>query len=415
MSAAASTTKLRLSTLDYILSVMDSPQSPLDFSICFRFRGRIDPQGLLRGANSARLLFPISNSLLSKKHWVPQAANDNCLSVIPSHEEPAKTVFINRPMKLGAESPVQQLLIVDRSQGTSTLVTKFHHAAADGTSAALWLNHQLAVAFDLEPPARSAFPYQRLPLKSVTNPVKRNRCTYEGPSDELWTARKKRFGERAWNSIDFEAAELRKFCRIAGGFTYGDLLAACALETLRIWNYQHLGEHKEKIGLWLPVNIRKHPSQGFGNGTSRVRIYATYPANASFQDKCREVRRQISWCISNGEWAIPDTRAIQLLPPCVTAPIIRRTLRRPSLDMGTGVFSHMDGWVRHLGAFQTLQSIECIGLLHTAQALAINGATHDGRTWLTFTYDKGSFDSTHINRLAVLYLEQIDAARRTFQ
>ena len=90
-----------------------------------------------------------------------------------------------------------------------------------------------------------------------------------------------------------DAAALRKFIRKVGGFTYSDLLGTCALEVYGEWNRLHDSTDKQKISLWLPMNVRQRASEGFGNGTSRIRVYATYSRNASLIEKCREVRRQI--------------------------------------------------------------------------------------------------------------------------
>jgi len=51
MSDVANSAKL--TTLDYILSVMDTAQSPLDFAIIFHFNHKLDLEALRRGAYSA--------------------------------------------------------------------------------------------------------------------------------------------------------------------------------------------------------------------------------------------------------------------------------------------------------------------------------------------------------------------------
>jgi len=58
MSDVANSAKL--TTLDYILSVMDTAQSPLDFAIIFHFNHKLDLEALRRGAYSARRRFPTS-------------------------------------------------------------------------------------------------------------------------------------------------------------------------------------------------------------------------------------------------------------------------------------------------------------------------------------------------------------------
>jgi len=93
----------------------------------------------------------------------------------------------------------------------------------------------------------------------------------------------------------------------------------------------------------------------------------------------------------------------------ITAPLLRAYLNRPSIDMATGVFSHADRWAGTARqAFAELEHIECVGLLHTRQNIAINGATHRGQTWMTFTYDTGLLRASDAAQLARIYRRQID-------
>ena len=59
-----------------------------------------------------------------------------------------------------------------------------------------------------------------------------------------------------------------------------------------------------------------------------------------------------------------------------------------------------------------MEKIESIGQLHTRYCVAINGATHCGRTWLTFTYDPGLLSPEDIHRLIEMYREQLALANR---
>ena len=81
--------------------------------------------------------------------------------------------------------------------------------------------------------------------------------------------------------------------------------------------------------------------------------------------------------------------------------------------MATGVFSHADRWAGDAAeSFNYLAGIECVGLLHSRQRLAINGATHQGQTWLTFTYDPALLDASDAHELVQMYEQQIAAARK---
>jgi hypothetical protein len=285
------------------------------------------------------------------------------------------------------------------------LASRFHHSAADGFSAALWLGHQLSVAYGLTPPNNSA----ALSLRRQETSVRRSKFAYEGACDPLWTVNSTRSGTRRWITFSFPSAELQRACRRAEGFTYSDLLAACALEVLREWNRQHDENSPARVGLWLPMNIRRQSDAGFGNGTSRIRLYACYPASASLVEKAREIRRQVSWSTTHGEWVVPELPLLTRVPGWITAPLLRGYLNRPSIDMATGVFSHADRWAAGAReAFEQVDRIECVGLLHARQSIAINGATHRGRTWMTFTYDTGLLRASDVEELAEMYQRQIE-------
>ena len=81
--------------------------------------------------------------------------------------------------------------------------------------------------------------------------------------------------------------------------------------------------------------------------------------------------------------------------------------------MTTAVFSHADRWAGDAReAFQHVVRIECIGLLHTRQNLAINAATHREQTWMTFTCDTGMLRASDVDQLAEMYRQQIALARQ---
>ena len=83
------------------------------------------------------------------------------------------------------------------------------------------------------------------------------------------------------------------------------------------------------------------------------------------------------------------------------------------MDTSTGVFSHAERWAGPGGeVFRRVEKIECIGQLQERHPLAINGVTHAGRTWLTFTYDPGLLPPDDARRLVEVYQAQLELARR---
>ena len=382
---------MKLTLLDCAFKLLDDVRSPQDFTIILHFSNPLDLDRLRAGARSAREQFRKSGLHLA----IPIESEIPIGSAIEA--------FVNQPFDLRRSFPVRQLFI---SNGPA-LATRFHHAVADGMSAALWLGHQLSVAYGLEPAASSA----EIELRSSESSVRRSTFAYEGACDPLWTANSSRSGRRQWITRGFASEDLQRACKRAGGFTYSDLLATCTLEVFSQWNHQHTRNGRPRVGLWLPVNIRRRSSEGFGNGTSRIRLYARYSTTASLIDKAREVRRQVVWSTEHGEWVVPDFRLLTRLPDWITRPALRSYLNRPSIDMATGVFSHADRWGGASEAFKHVERIECIGLFHPRQNLAINGVTHRGQTWLTFTYDAGLLSGDHAEELARMYEHQVELAR----
>lgn len=410
----------RLSTIDLAFSIMDSQRRPLDFTLLCHLKNAPGVDALRAGARSARNFFPATGSYIDRHHWVRFTRPDDGVAAISvsSTEEVTKKIeeFLDSPFDLHLQMPVQQLVITNRITAEVKLVTRFHHAVADGLSAAMWLSHQLRVAHEKEAPVAEVSPFHNLPLRSHSSAVKRSRFAYRGPSHRLWTRHAQPSRARRWHTIEVTAADLREGCRRTRGFTYNDLLATCALEVFNRWNRLHCNGRRQKIGLWLPVDVRQHSSAGFGNGTSRIRLYARYGDRDSLVDKCREIRRQISWSSRHGEWAVPQEPPLTYLPRWVVAPLLRCYLNRPGVDMATGVFSHAERWTGESGElFQHVEKIESIGNLHTQYSLAINGATHSGRTWLTFTYDPGLLSAEDIQQLVEMYQEQLALVRREFE
>ena len=130
------TTRGTLSAIDLALCVMDSPQRPLDFSLLFRLRNAPGLAALRAGANSARNLYPTTGSYIDEKSWARFAEpGDGVTTVaVSSSADVTKKIeeFLGRPLDLRAQMPVQQLVILNDTSGEVKLVTRFHHAVADG-------------------------------------------------------------------------------------------------------------------------------------------------------------------------------------------------------------------------------------------------------------------------------------------
>ena len=395
---------MKLSLLDRAFYLLDGARSPQDFTLILDLRDAPDMESLYAGAKSAMNRFPVSACSVASREWVWRENQHFRLEISEAESQSTIERFIDERFDLRREPPVRQLLVLN---GSSTrLATRFHHAAADGLSAALWLGHQLNVAYELEVPLLERGVFSGPTLRRSSQSARRSQFAFDGASDPLRASCSKRSGSRRWSTICFSSCALQKACRRAGGFTYHDLLATCTLEVFKHWN------NRPNIGLWVPMNVRRESREGFGNGTSRIRVYANYASDTSLVEKCRAVRRQVTWTTKHGEWVVPQVPWLMRLPDTIAGPMLRGYLQLPKIDMATGVFTHAGSWLANAGeAFKHVERIECVGLLHTRQNIAINAATHAGHTWLTFTYDPAVLTADDVKQLTRLYSEQIAQAR----
>jgi len=403
----------KISTLDFCFDVTDNARSPQDFAFIFHFSEGPSLDRLQAGARSARNRFPVSGSVIQKRCWTVAGDDDQITTAAVGNDRDATIVaaqFLDDLISPHRQVPIRQLLITAPNNQTR-LVTRFHHTATDGLGAALWLRHQLGVAYGLEAADTQRSPFKPLPLRTPTISCWRSQYSYYQSCDQLWTSPSKRSGKRRWLTFGFPSFDLKRASREAGGFTYNDLLATCALEVFKEWNCAHSKSDFQRIGLWLPINVRQNPSSGFGNGTSRIRLYARYPPVASLFEKAREIRRQVSWCTSHGEWAIPEFPVLRKLPRWIASRFVQTYLNLPSVDMATAIFSHAESTIgKAREALENVERIECVGLMHPRQLIALNGTTHRGHTWLTFTYDSGLFELDQVRQLSQMYQEQIKVA-----
>src|SRR5262249_59570374 len=130
--------------LDWILSMMDAA----DFGVMFHLKKTPSLEALRGGSRSARTLYPVTGCRIDGRCWRPSAApSDGVVAAQSSDAEREARAFMDCRFDPRAETPVRQLVVPD-----ACIVTRAHHAAVDGVSAAMWLRHQFRVAAEVEPP-----------------------------------------------------------------------------------------------------------------------------------------------------------------------------------------------------------------------------------------------------------------------
>lgn len=402
-----------LSTLDLVCLLMDSGQRPLDFAVLLHFDRELDADALALGARSARKLYPVTGCRVVGGRWAPLAAEQH-EPEIPVVRDAADSSqlrrFVGLPFDVTDRAPLRQLWVSDGRSTGGCLVTRIHHCAADLLSGLQWIRHQLRVAAGRERPCAEPFPLEAPELAESPSGAKRNpgwqRC---GP---VWTRPAEPTGERRWTTFSIPIGPLADLSTGMHGFTFNDVLAVAVLETLQEWNRTH-GEAERKVGIWLPVNIRRDPFVGFGNGSSRIRVRRDYPSELRFGLKCRAVRQQVARARKRGEWVVPQRTLLTRLPLRLSAPVIRRYLNRPWADMGSAAFSHVQRWPGQQDfASVGLQELEIIGAMHRRHSLMFAAVTCLDRTWITITYDPALLRSDDISSIRDRYLRIVAAATR---
>lgn len=404
---------MQLSPLDLISTVMDRPARPLDFAFVLHLRDAPSYAALAEGGASARREFPSTAAILDGKVWRHAPTTDGALrvrDVDDSRVQQTVEEYVDAPWDLGRTPPVQQLVVTGPGSRGAVLVTRFHHAAADGLSAAMWLRHQLDVTWGARAPTSARAPHLHPELKRHAAARRVSAFAFGHPSDRLQVDSRPPSATRRWRTIAWRSGVPRAPLTGDGGVSYNDRLATSALETFRIWNAARVPGRAAEVGLWLPINIRAQPLKGFGNGSSRIRVYNRYPADATFHEKCRAVRRQVDWSRAQGEWAVPEHGWLRRLPMPVLKPLLRAYFNRPWVDMGTGVFSHMQrSPLDDLRPDQATR-VEVIGMLDTRHPFGISAISIGDVTYLTFVHDPAQIRDAEAAELVAIYERQLALA-----
>lgn len=402
-----------LSTLDLVSLIMDSEVRPLDFAVLLHFDREIDPNDLARGARSARNLYSTTACNVVDGRWSllePDSREPAFRSLQLEDSTGFIERFLRRPFDLASEPPLRQAWVRDVESGSGCLVTKVHHCVADLLSVLAWIRHQLRVASDLNRPCREPAAVTPPALAEAPHGAKRNpvwdRCA------PLWTRPGKPSGERRWTTYSFSHGELGGISPAERGFTLNDVLVVAALDTLQAWNRTH-GADGRRVGIWLPVNIRRDAFEGFGNASSRVRVRRDYADGLDISDKCRAVRSQINLARERGEWSVPRRTLLTSLPLRVSGPLIRRYLNRPWADLGSAAFSHVQKWPGQDDlVFAGLQELGVLGAMHRRHALMFAAVSLGDQTWMTITYDPSLLWPEDIAVIRDHYLGAVRAASR---
>jgi len=377
-----------LDTLDLISAKLHRDTRPLDFTAILE----LDAEeavlaGLNAGALSAGRTFPASVSRVVGRRW--ERTEESPLRCVEANADQVETVvsdFVNGGKDPHEDIQVRQLLIRRGDGVRPLLLTRFHHCAMDGTSAGLWMFHQMMVAsgeFEVETEWQT-------PVSPVlqTHPDHQRKAptAHWGASRRLYSPNCRPSRERQWCAFQVESAPIRDALKSIDGVTYNDYLAAQYLQAMKEWNADH-DRPSSRLSVWLPMNIREQAFVGFGNGSSRVRVYADAIQGDNAKERSREFRSALNGSRHVGEWHIPAATGLLSLPDFLMVPILRAYLNRPGVDMGSAPFTHMERMGSMSRFLRMVTSARWVMMLHPRYPLGVAAASVRDHTEVTLTHD----------------------------
>ena len=400
-----------LATLDLACLLADSPGRPLDYALVYHLGQSThaipDLGPLYRGAQSALAAFPIAGSRLRLPRfdlpvWEPQPDAPPALAVrvFPEGEKTVRIQeFLASPFRPEDGPPLRQLLRGIGDPSSWSLVTQVHHGASDLVGVLLFLQWQLQVARGLVPsPVR---PHKMQPVLRET-PKRARRNPDSRSSTPLATRSGLSSESRCWRTVLVPREPLVSLSQTVGGFRWNDCLLAAALDALAAWN-ERQGAKTDRIGLWVPMNVRQERLRDFGNGASRIRVHrepVSTVKSRAFLERCRSVRRMVYRKKRAGEWAVPTLPVPNWMFP-IAAPLLRRWLGRPWADFGTAGFTHLEGWPGDeepvLNDIPGMEVIACLHRRHPIYFVAMSGSD---QTAVTITWDPALLRDDDIDFIA---------------
>jgi hypothetical protein len=259
-----------------------------------------------------------------------------------------------------------------------------HHALADGLSILLWLKAQLTTSGAID------FP---LIIKSHPKPAKESVYKLSQTPDRFGREHVESISSlRKWSSISFDKP-LLNFKDL--GFSYNDFICSVLFKAMNEWFIQNR-QWDQKIGLYIPVNVRENPYQGFGNGSSRIKIYDV-DSELSYFETALAIREQVRWCKNNGFWSLPTSlKALSKMPQWLSRFLLKSYASKSGIDMGSMVFSHVESYKGLEDLFSLFKDVKGIAQLYKAYSAGMTAVTLDQKTILTTTWDDAQLTESDI-------------------
>lgn len=260
------------------------------------------------------------------------------------------------------------------------IALKMSHALGDLVSMLLWLQNCLGIK------TKSENKSEKLILKNF--PAKKNTPFKYRLNSHVWPSQL-HLSHKTDNKIlyffDFEHREIKR-----ADFSLNDVFLLAFFNAIKL----------KRKSIWVPVNVRKNFSQGFGNGLSRMRIYPP-GSNGPVLSQLGEIRKQKRLAYQNGEISLPPTN---LKLSQWKQFLLKKWIHRPWADWCSLSFSHMDD-KDHL--FDWISEIQGISNIGPYNHLAIFAFSRGTRTIVSFSADHGVVSKEHLSELENEFKTQV--------
>lgn len=403
----------RAPLIDLVFRYSSGPADRVDFGALVELslpagEGPALAARLEEGSKRAARRYPKVTTVLDGRWWRPAGKVPPFSHESAVHQDFAaiQKTFFDEPLRWDESLLRQKLLWME--DGAASLMMRMHHSLGDAISGLFYLEHQLdswdpggAPGEDPAENAEGRVEVDDPVLREHPGPVTRGPGAFENLPDPIWTPPDRATGgPRRWVVEDLDEASLAELAtRHRVGLD--DVLLTLVLDTFLLWNDLSGSAGPPRLGLFVPINIRRRGNHGFGNGVGRVRVYARGGRDSGFGARCRAIQKQRIWSMMNGEWAMEVPSVVRHFPAWVVRAVTKVSLLVPWIDRGSLICSHVSisAMLRWESRRPRIENVTVIPPLTGRYPLAVAAVTFRGRVRVTLAYDA--------NRLRTAEMEDI--------